>query len=321
MKISFIIIGKNEGWKLTKCFESVFNYVRLNGIIHYEIVYVDSKSTDDSIEIAKSFNDIKIFQITGECNAAIGRNIGANESTGEILFFIDGDMKIQADFYNSVFDSDGKLKFNFVSGNLYHYNYDNSWNFKYKEAAFLNLNNDRKEYSLGGIFILKRDLWFLVNGMKNNMIIFEDLDLGLRLSKAGYPLIRKKEFIAIHHTIPYSDIKRSFRSLIGRSEFSFSVLLREYFFNSFYLKEHFFKNINFYVLLIILPFLFLSYNSACYLFIFYLILLAVRSLKVVGFSFKFFLRFIYYFLRDLIRLFSFIFFYPSNNIKIEYFRI
>jgi len=52
-KLSFIIIGKNEGWKLSLCFDSVNRCIENNSILNYEIIYVDSQSADNSIEIAK----------------------------------------------------------------------------------------------------------------------------------------------------------------------------------------------------------------------------------------------------------------------------
>ena len=53
MMISFIVIGRNEGWKLTKCFESIYDTINYNKLINYEIIYVDSASTDDSIDRQK----------------------------------------------------------------------------------------------------------------------------------------------------------------------------------------------------------------------------------------------------------------------------
>ena len=41
-----------------------------------------------------------ILVVTGEVNAAIGRNTGAKNAIGDILFFIDGDMELVTDFYN-----------------------------------------------------------------------------------------------------------------------------------------------------------------------------------------------------------------------------
>ena len=69
--ISFIIIGRNEGWKLSKCFESVFKTIKQNKLEKYEVIYVDSDSTDDSIKRAQSNNCIKTFKITSKPNAAI----------------------------------------------------------------------------------------------------------------------------------------------------------------------------------------------------------------------------------------------------------
>ena len=63
--ISFIIIGKNEGAKLKKCFTSIVKTINENNIDAYEVIYVDSNSTDNSIDIAKKYNIIKIFKITG----------------------------------------------------------------------------------------------------------------------------------------------------------------------------------------------------------------------------------------------------------------
>ena len=76
-----------KGWKLNRCFESIFSTIDFNSINKYEIIYVDSKSHDNSIDIARKFKKIKIFSITGICNAAIARNIGAKEANGDCFIF------------------------------------------------------------------------------------------------------------------------------------------------------------------------------------------------------------------------------------------
>ena len=75
--ISFIVIGKNEGWKLKLCFDSIQKVVLLDQIKNYEVIYVDSRSSDDSIALAKTYPKTRVFLVTGECNAGVGRNIGA----------------------------------------------------------------------------------------------------------------------------------------------------------------------------------------------------------------------------------------------------
>jgi len=59
--IGFIIIGKNEGPKLVKCINSIKRTIDHNGIGEYEIIYVDSNSTDNSIELVNEIEgNIKI---------------------------------------------------------------------------------------------------------------------------------------------------------------------------------------------------------------------------------------------------------------------
>jgi len=126
--ISYIIIGRNEGWKLTKCLKSVFDTIEYNKLRDAEVIYVDSKSTDDSIERAKTFAKVKIFRITGVCNAAIARNIGAKEAKGNILFFIDGDMEIDKNFIKQAIVNN-QLKHDCVTGHLDDYLYDINGNY------------------------------------------------------------------------------------------------------------------------------------------------------------------------------------------------
>ena len=224
--LSFIIIGRNEGWKLTQCFLSVFHAVEQNKIKNFEVIYVDSKSTDDSIERAKSFSNIKIFQIAGVCNAAIARNIGAKESNGETLFFIDGDMEIQADFLPLVYSESLGLRHEFVSGQWINYNYNNQGQLISKEEYSLAKSFDRYSTTTGGLFIIKKELWISIDGMRSKMTVNEDLDLGLRLSKNNHKLFRKKELLAIHHTIPYNDKKRIWNTLFKGNHLFRIVLLR-----------------------------------------------------------------------------------------------
>ena len=82
--ISYIIIGHNEGWKLDLCISSIFRTINENPSIGAEIIYVDSNSGDNSIEIAKKYSEVRIFRIKGDYNAPIARNTGASASKGEI---------------------------------------------------------------------------------------------------------------------------------------------------------------------------------------------------------------------------------------------
>ncbi len=141
--ISFIIIGRNIEKTITLCLESIFRFTKENKISSYEVIYVDSASSDKTIEISKLYT-IRIILITGQVNAAIGRNEGAKHAKGEILFFVDGDMELIPDFWDFVYDKSKKrLKYPIISGYLRHKFYDGNFNYlftrddKIAEEAFI----------------------------------------------------------------------------------------------------------------------------------------------------------------------------------------
>jgi glycosyltransferase involved in cell wall biosynthesis len=317
--ISFIIIGRNEGWKLTKCFESVFKTVKENKLRVYEVIYVDSKSTDDSIARAKKFPEVKIYQITGICNAAIGRNIGAKEAKGDVLFFIDGDMEIQANFLSQVYHEKEGLKYDFVSGQWINYNYSSSGKLLSKEVYIPEKFADKNEFTTGGLFLIKRDIWYSVNGMKNKMRKSQDLDIALRLAKKGCFLLRKKELLAIHHTVPYNDKNRMWKLLFSGAELYRIVLLRDNFWNKYEWKLFIRGNYTFFILMIS-ALLSLCLNSPIFLLI-YIASVILRVVKRGERSFRLVLsRLIYIPVYEILFFFSFFLFWPRELI-VEYERI
>ncbi len=311
--ISFIIIGRNEGWKLGKCFTSVFNTIDYNKLTNFEVIYVDSNSTDDSIAQANKFNNVRTFKITGKYNAAIARNIGAKEAVGDVFFFIDGDMQICADFLPLVYDEKQGLFDDFVSGNFININYDNDWNFIDKED-YLKLRQDKLQFTTGGLFLIKSKIWYQLGGMKNKLRRNQDVDFALRLARMGILLNRKKEIIAYHHTIPYTNFLRSWQMIFNGSESYRAVLLRDNFFNKYqwvlFIRENY-TCITFVVCIMI--FFFLKVHS---IFLIYFSLIMMRSYFKSQKSIPLTLRFTIYFLfRDLITFISLFLFWPTSSKK------
>ena len=209
MLVSFIVIGRNEGWKLRKCLQSIFGFVSKYSDKFFEIIYVDSKSTDNSIEIAKSFQIIKIFKITGEANAAIARNIGAKEAKGERLFFIDGDMELNEGFLEKyLYDN----TYDYFTGQVYDVLYDDNWNKIGEKFHYRKIYNPTHINSTGGIFVIDKSLWDSVGGMKTKYKRSQDLDLSLRLARNNKRVLRFPDLICLHHTIPHTNKKRMWRS-------------------------------------------------------------------------------------------------------------
>ena len=237
--ISFIVIGKNEGWRLEQCFNGIHSFITMEKIIDYEIIYVDSNSFDDSILIAKKNNITKVILITGECSPSIARQIGARESNGDILFFLDGDMELIPGFFHNIVDKNNHLTYPFISGIEYDVIHDRNWKFikKIPRRRF-EQGKDSYESTTGGLFIILASLWNKVNGMDTRFKYYEDVDLGLNLSKNQCPLCRKPLFFVNHFTISYYDrgnpyMGTKYQALLLRKHFG-CIKAHKYIFKSSY---------------------------------------------------------------------------------------
>lgn len=297
--ISFIIIGKNEGWRLQKCLQSISCVVEQDVIVNYEIIYVDSQSTDNSIELAKQYG-AKTFLITGECNAAIARNIGAKEAMGDILFFIDGDMELFSGFLPKVLNENGKLKYPFISGIFNDIVHDLDWNYLHisRRHKLQEGDADSIETTTGGLFLINHSLWNKVGGMDTRFKRSQDYDLGLRLSQMGYPLHRKAILLANHYMRQYS----------MRDDYVINVkytalLLRKHWNNVNYLKIFVKQQ---YTTLVLLLSIALTILSPCFLFL-YIITIFYKNVKQNNL-----LRWWKPIVRDCVLLWTLLFFVPNE---------
>ncbi len=318
--ISFIIIGRNEGLKLVRCIQSVKQIIVQNNIPAYEIIYVDSQSNDDSIEILKQYKDLIIINITGEYNAAIGRNIGYRESNGEYLFFIDGDMELLPDFFFEIFDNNYRLKYDFVSGDILNYLYDSNGKYLGKAYYFkTKLTNDSLTSKVGGLFCIKRDLWEMVGGMNTKYRRSQDLDLGLRLIKHGVKLFRKKEIFVIHHTIDYAEKRRLIKMLFKGDFLYRGMLYRNHIFNRAIIAMLLRWDYSF-LLLLFCTSISLAFKSFMPIFIYIFFVLVRAFLRSSGRIIKLLPEFCLILFGDLQVLLGLFFFYPKQK-EIFYERI
>lgn len=224
--VSFIVIGRNEGWRLEKCFKGIYAFVKSESIGDFEVIYVDSKSTDGSVDLSKQYGNTKTILITGECNAAIARNIGAMEASGDILFFLDGDMELIPGFWGDV-EIDGKMVYPFMSGIEKDVMHDGEWNYQYTRVRRrFTEGKDNYEVTTGGLFVLQSNLWKEVGGMDTRLRRCQDLDLGFRLTQRGIKLCRKPMIWVNHYTRDY-EVRTDQSSFFKYT----ALLLRKHFFS------------------------------------------------------------------------------------------
>ena len=93
---SISILTKNEGKNIGPCLEAVFSQ---KGVGEFEVLLVDSGSTDATVKIASQF-PIRIEQIRPEeFHHARTRNFAANLGTGTIIVNLSGDALPASDFW------------------------------------------------------------------------------------------------------------------------------------------------------------------------------------------------------------------------------
>ena len=99
MNLSVCVIGRNESKNLPQMIQSLKLLSDLR--LKYETIYIDSASSDNSVELAKGFFTRTIV-LKGSKNlcASAGRHVGTLVANGDWILYLDGDMKLHQDFHD-----------------------------------------------------------------------------------------------------------------------------------------------------------------------------------------------------------------------------
>jgi cellulose synthase/poly-beta-1,6-N-acetylglucosamine synthase-like glycosyltransferase len=192
--ISVVVIGRNEGQRLVRCLESV-TAMRHGGRAP-EIIYVDSASSDGSVERAARLG-AKVISVAPERpSAAAGRNAGWRAARGAIVLFLDGDMTVMPDFVESTISefSDpqvgvlfGDCRESNPQGSIYNRILDLDWIVPVGSVEYC-----------GGAALIRRDLLERVGGYNENLIAAEDTELCSRLRAIGYTVLHVDRLMVRH---------------------------------------------------------------------------------------------------------------------------
>lgn len=93
LKISVVVPVHNAERTLKQCLQALKNQTDLN----YEVIIIDDCSTDDSPAIARE-SGFKTLSLDANKGQAVARNVGAKESNGQILAFVDSDVIVPSDW-------------------------------------------------------------------------------------------------------------------------------------------------------------------------------------------------------------------------------
>jgi GT2 family glycosyltransferase len=182
--IGVVIIGRNEGERLTRCIQSLRQYIS-------HVIYVDSDSNDNSQEVATKLGVHSLaLDMTMPFTAARARNIGFAElirlyPETEFVQFVDGDCEVLNNWIEMAVDFlqanpqvavvSGVLNERFPEKTIYNTLCDLEWKMPIGEVK-----------ACGGNALMRVSAFKAANGFMPELIAGEEPELCVRLRKAGW---------------------------------------------------------------------------------------------------------------------------------------
>lgn len=203
MKLSVVVIGRNEGERLKVCLRSALNSD--GGTL---VVYVDSGSTDGSVEYAKSTGcEVVCLDMSVPFTAARARNAGFQYALAMLpqlyaVQFVDGDCEIVNGWLESsiaylvanpcVAAVCGGVHERFPEKSLYNQLCDIEW----QGATGL-------VKSCGGNAMIRASALRQAGGYRSDLIAGEEPELCVRLRASGWKIWRLGEPMVFHDAAMY----------------------------------------------------------------------------------------------------------------------
>lgn len=208
-KISFIIIGKNEAINIDKCIRSI-NSLKYH---NYEIIYIDSNSTDNTDNVLKEYDYVSSYKIKSNIyTAALARDCGVEKSNGDYIFFLDGDMEIKenTDIYFCI-DLLKRNNIGIVSGELENVWIDQGRIIKRVVDTFKVKDEIQQLMCPGGYFITTREYYIKAKRFNKLLTCNEEVDLFSRYKKIGLISIRTNKLSCLHKNYNENKSKGHFK--------------------------------------------------------------------------------------------------------------
>lgn len=192
--ISVIVIGRNEGERLETCLTSTQRALRM---LSYELIYVDSHSTDDSLAIARAHGARCFLPETADTTAGLGRYVGTQAAHGEYLLFLDGDMQLQPGFVERAMLRVAAGSCDGVCGiRTDHYMKDGQVVSVCEN--YFGCTQERVAPEFGGAIFLTAEALARCGGWATDTIACEEAELHARLLDAGCTIIELPVPMIIH---------------------------------------------------------------------------------------------------------------------------
>jgi glycosyltransferase involved in cell wall biosynthesis len=194
--IGVVVIGRNEGPRLERCLVSLIGSAQ-------KVVYVDSGSTDNSVQMARKLGvEVVELDMTIPFTAARARNEGFARvqqllPTMRYVQFVDGDCEVvgtwlpQAQVFldarPDVAVVCGRRRERFPQRSIYNFLCDREWDTPVGEAK-----------ACGGDALMRADAFAAASGYRADLIAGEEPELCVRLRASGWKVWRLGEEMTLH---------------------------------------------------------------------------------------------------------------------------
>jgi GT2 family glycosyltransferase len=194
--LGIVTIGRNEGERLRCCLNSLVGRDR-------PVVYVDSNSTDGSVEFARSLGvDVVELDLSLPFTAARARNAGFErllrvEPTVEFVQFVDGDCEVVPgwlDRAREVLKENqgaavvfGRRRERFPDQSIYNSLADIEWDTPVGESKYCS-----------GDILVRVEALTQIGGYNPTLIAGEDPDLAVRVRQHGWRILRIDAEMTLH---------------------------------------------------------------------------------------------------------------------------
>lgn len=196
MTTAAVVIGRNEGARLVACLRSLEGRVA-------RIVYVDSGSTDGSVDAAEALGaEVVALDLSRPFTAARARNEGAarlreSGAAPDYIQFVDGDCTVDPAWIETaqaflaahpeVAVACGRRRERHPEASVYNRLCDREWDTPVGEAK-----------ACGGDALVRRTAFEAVGGYDPTLIAGEEPEMCVRLRAAGWKIWRLDAEMALH---------------------------------------------------------------------------------------------------------------------------
>lgn len=195
-EVGIVLIGRNEGDRLKNC-------VRSLPLENSQVVYVDSGSTDDSVEFCQSMGvEVVALDMSMPFTAARARNAGFQRllqvlPSVEFVQFIDGDCQLVSSWLAVALDFlqqnprvaavCGRRKEVHPEASIYNQLCDIEWDTPIGEAR-----------ACGGDVLMRAQVLHEAGGYRENLIAGEEPELCFRMRQLGWKVYRLDAAMTLH---------------------------------------------------------------------------------------------------------------------------